>query len=132
MQGRVMPDDPEKLQVFPQDWSEELVEIKKMYQHLKYYFPDTKVVSIAGILTSPSKYEFYPKNSGRINREFTQVTPDGNTYCYQSEDVEKFQNSRPTGKIVVQMTGDETLKIEHQQGSCTGSETLSNPEVYRR
>lgn len=96
------------------------------------YFPDIKVVSVAGIFTNPAKYEFYPKDSGRINRKFSEVTSDGNIYCYQSEEVEKFQSSRPTGKVVVQMTDKETLKIEHQSGTCDGGEVLFNPEIYRR
>jgi hypothetical protein len=96
------------------------------------YFPDTQVVSVAGIFTNPAKYEFYPKNSGFVNREFSEVFDDGNVYCYQSEEVEKFQSSRPSGKIVVQMTDKETLKIEHQQGSCKGDEIFKNPKIYMR
>jgi len=36
------------------------------------------------------------------------------------------------GKILVQMTNDETLQIEHQSGSCSGSESFKNPTVYNR
>ncbi len=119
---------------FHEDAEEKIVIDWQMYLAFveDNYFPDTKVVSVGGIFTNPAKYEFYSKDSGRVNREFSQVTSDGNIYCYQSEEVEKFQGSRPSGKVVVQMTDKETLKIEHQSGSCSGNEVLSNPEIYRR
>jgi len=119
---------------FHEDAEEKIVIDWQMYLAFveDNYFPDTKVVSVGGIFTDPAKYEFYPKDSGKVNREFSHVTSDGNIYCYQSEKVEKFQSSRPSGKVVVQMTDKETLKIEHQSGSCSGSEVLSNPEIYRR
>jgi len=95
-------------------------------------FPDVEVVSVAGIITDPSKFEFNPRDSGFINREFSQVKADGNVYCYEAEDVEKFQSSKPTGKIIVQLTSDTQLKIEHKSGSCTGSDNFNNPTIYNR
>ena len=95
-------------------------------------FPDIQVVSIAGFVTDPSKFKFEPKTSGKINREFSQVIVDGNIYCYQAADVGKSFESIPTGKILVQLTSDTQLKIEHQTGKCTGSESFKNPEVYNR
>jgi len=95
-------------------------------------FPDVQVVSIAGIFTDPSKYKFIPKDSGTANREFSQVKVDENIYCYEGSDVGKSFEPIPTGKILVQLTSDTQLKIEHQTGSCSGSESFKNPEIYNR
>ena len=95
-------------------------------------YPDVQAVSIAGFITDPSKYKFIPKTSGTTNREFSQVTNDGKIYCYQPESVGKENDKIPTGKILVQLTSDTSLKIEHQTGSCKSSESFSNPEIYNR
>jgi hypothetical protein len=95
-------------------------------------FPDVQVVSIAGIFTDPSKFKFFPKDSGTVNREFSQVTTDGKIYCYQAEQVGKSFETKPTGKILVQLIDDESLKIEHQTGSCSGSQSFNIPETYNR
>ncbi|MAE42571.1 hypothetical protein CMO93_02265 [Candidatus Woesearchaeota archaeon] len=95
-------------------------------------FPDVQVVSVAGIFTDFGKYKFIPKDSGFVDREFSQVTADGNIYCYQAADVGKVNEPIPTGKILVQMTSDTQLKIEHQSGSCNGSKNFDNPAIYNR
>jgi len=95
-----------------------------------YEFSGVQVVSVAGIFTNPSKFEFVPKDTGNINRNFSHVTP-GETYCYQTEDVGKYQRGAK-GKIVVQMTDKETLQIEHQPGGCAGNEIISKPNIYKR
>ncbi|MEK6983040.1 MAG: hypothetical protein AABX33_00570 [Nanoarchaeota archaeon] len=95
-------------------------------------FPDVQVVSIAGIFTNPSKFKFIPRGSGFVNREFSQVTADGNIYCYQAEDVGKSFEPMPTGKILVQLIDEDTLSIEHQAGKCSESENFKRPGVYNR
>ncbi|MCH8003299.1 MAG: hypothetical protein IH934_01605 [Nanoarchaeota archaeon] len=94
--------------------------------------PSIQVVSIAGIFTEPSLFKFIPKQSGAINREFSQVTADGTIYCYEGANVIRDFETVPSGKILVEMTGDETLQIERQSGSCSGSESFKNPEIYNR
>jgi len=76
--------------------------------------------------------QFIPKNNGQINREFSQVTSDGNIYCYQGASVIRNFETVPLGKVIVQMTDDESLQIEYQSDNCTGDETFSDPAVYRR
>jgi hypothetical protein len=95
-------------------------------------FPDVQVVSVAGIFTNSSKFKFTPKASGRINREFSQVTADGDVYCYQAEDVGKSHEPVPSGKILVQLISDLQLKIEHKSGICSNNEGFVNPEIYNR
>ena len=85
-----------------------------------------------GIFTDYGKFKFDPKDTGTMDREFSQVTVDGNIYCYQATDVGKSFEPVPTGKILVQLTSDTQLKIEHQTGTCSGSYSFSNPAVYNR
>lgn len=49
-------------------------------------------------------YFFLPESSGFINRDFSDVTADGNIYCYD----------HTSGAVLVQMTSGERLLIEHQ------------------
>jgi hypothetical protein len=95
-------------------------------------FPEVQVVSIAGIFTDPGKFKFIPKSSGKINREFSQVTPDGSIYCYEASNVGKPFEAVPSGKILVQMTTDKELMIEHQAGRCSGNFNFNDPEIYKR
>ena len=97
-----------------------------------YEDPSIQVVSIAGIFTEPSLFKFIPKTSGEINREFSQVGVDENIYCYEGSNVIRNFEAVPLGKVLVQMTDDETLQIEHQTGSCNGNESFANPVIYNR
>ena len=82
--------------------------------------------------TNPEKYEYNPKNSGFVNRKSSDVTADGNVYCYNADVLEKNQQSLPPGKIIVQMTSETELKIEHLIGSCSESIAFQNPTTYNR
>ncbi len=82
------------------------------------------VVSIGGVFITAEKFEFTPQSSGLVNREFTGVTPDGNIYCYEGQSF--------SGKILVQLVSKTELKIERQDGSCTGSFSFSIPTNYNR
>lgn len=86
--------------------------------------PSTSVVSIGGYFTDAGKWEFKPKTSGLVNREFSHVTPGGNVYCYESES--------QSGRIVVQLVSEKQLKIEKQSGSCSESFTFNKPTLYDR
>ena len=92
--------------------------------------PSVAVISIGGVISEPAKREFTEKTSGLTNRKFTDVTADGNIYCYVAEAPIKEWEEKPTGKILVQMTSDTELQIEHQSGSCPGS--FNTPTVYNR
>jgi hypothetical protein len=134
--GRVMQDIPNTLKGnwFHEDANLEYVVDWNVYLAFvdHYEDPSIQVVSVAGIFTEPSLFKFIPKTSGEINREFSQVTADGNIYCYEGADVIRHFEAVPFGKILVEMIGDETLQIEYQTSSCTGSESFTNYAVYHR
>jgi hypothetical protein len=95
-----------------------------------YEFSKIQVVSVAGIFTNPGKFEFSPRPKGNINRDFTEITP-GEVYCYESEVVRDFQPGA-SGKILVEMIDDSTLRIQHRDGRCNGNEVLEEGEIYIR
>ncbi len=100
--------------------------------------PSIPVISIAGWFTDASKWHITPESSGLINREFAEVTADGNIYCYTGTNPfhgtlgGSLSTAQHTGKIIVQLVSDTQLKIEKQEGSCTGSEEFKEPFVYNR
>ena len=85
--------------------------------------PSKAVISIGGVFTDPSKWEFTPDDSGLTNRKFSDVTPDGNIYCY---------DEGQTGRILVQLASETELQIEHQKGSCSPDLQFNDPTTYWR
>ncbi|MFA5070311.1 MAG: hypothetical protein WC528_03435 [Patescibacteria group bacterium] len=77
---------------------------------------------------------FFPKHSGIINREPSEITADDNIYCFMDDYSAEKQLSREkmAGKILVQLINDHRLKVEHQDGSCSSDESFINPFEYQR
>jgi hypothetical protein len=96
-------------------------------RHLAFVYsngdPSVAVISIEGGFSAPIKWEFVPEESGLSNRKFSDVTADESIYCYD--------RGQP-GRVLVQLTSDTGLRIEHQGGSCTGAMELTNPAFYGR
>ncbi|MBI4394083.1 MAG: hypothetical protein HY556_09865 [Euryarchaeota archaeon] len=86
--------------------------------------PSTQIVSIAGVFRSFAKLEFSPVPTGLINQRFEDVRQDGLVRCYHGPDY--------AGKILVELLGPSRLRIEHNDGSCGGSETFQAPAFYVR
>jgi hypothetical protein len=67
---------------------------------------------------STGAFQFDPKDSGLVNRDFDQVKSDGKIYCYENESGSEFGNKKIV--IILQLTDESTLKMEHLSGvaSC--------------
>lgn len=62
-----------------------------------------------------ASYYFDPNHNGQINRDFDEVTSDGNTYCYEVQ--KRFSDF--TEIIILKLTSDTELSIEKlNQDSC--------------
>ena len=85
--------------------------------------PSTAVISVGGTFMNHSKWQFAPQSADLTNRDFTDVTPDGNIYCYKSDQ---------PGIIIVQLKSTTELVIEHLQGSCTDAVQFESATTYRR
>lgn len=69
----------------------------------------------------PGTYYFTPKSTGTTNRDFSEIK-DSKTYCFETEG--RF-GGRTSGIILLQLTSPTTLRIEKQDGSCSGSLSFS-------
>ena len=109
----------------PENWSKTLA--------LVYDNIDVKmgVVSIGGIISTPQRIQFTPKNEGLVNRKFSQVKNDGNIYCYGGELISKFSGGQ-SGRVLIQLVSETSLKVEYQQGSCNLNTNFSSPTIYLR
>ncbi len=83
--------------------------------------PAESVIAVAGIISAPLEWHFTAANSGTVNRRFADVKPDG-IYCYESSGE----------RLLVQLTDETTLKIEKQNGVCSGAAGFSEPLNYYR
>jgi len=67
-------------------------------------------------LDTLSVYGFTPTTSGQKNRDFSQVTSDGNVYCYEAANLN--DSSKTKQAIVIQLTDQTTLRIGKKGTSC--------------
>jgi hypothetical protein len=93
--------------------------------------PSIAVVSIGGVFTNASIVAFTPNKSGLVNRKFDQITSDGKTYCFESEDT-RHRGKEAAGKLLARLTSNTELQVEMQTGSCSNNESISNPTTYKR
>lgn len=77
-------------------------------------------------------YYFDPKAFGIVNRDFKDVKPDGNIYCYDSL-TQRF-GEQVSMRIILKLTSSTTLQIEKQDvGSCDGGPwSFSSPITFER
>ncbi len=76
---------------------------------------------------------FAPTHLGTINREFSEITADNTVYCYQPDtSTQRFTGMPINGKIVLQLVDANSLKVEHQNGSCSNNENFNKPTTYLR
>ncbi len=74
---------------------------------------------------------FIPNHSGTIDREPSEVTADGNVYCYNYQTI--LQGQSPIeGKILIQLVDDTHLKLEYKERECSTSESFTDPYNYER
>ncbi len=96
------------------------------YLSLVYDNKDTslQVISIGGTFTTASVWKFTPQNNGAVNRNFSQVTPNRQIYCYDAVGQQ--------GRILLQLASETELKIEAQSGNCAESQVFQNAFTYNR
>jgi hypothetical protein len=92
--------------------------------------PSKSVISIGGVFADTGTWIFEPKTSGQVNRVFADVIVDGKVYCYTGTG--QYGLRKQDGKILVQLVNDVEIKLEHQQGDCSETESFIDPEVYNR
>lgn len=85
----------------------------------------SNITGLAGVT-----YYFSTQSTGNVNREFGNVTADGQIYCYDSfKDSYSGGNSVP-GTILLQLTNANSLRIEYQNSGSCGSGPWSFGSQY--
>lgn len=73
-------------------------------------------------------YRYTPKASGLVNRDFADITADGQTYCFETPFL-------PGNIILIHLPDDNTLHLESQSSTSCGSGPWSFTEamaIYQR
>ncbi len=105
---------------------------KRMYARpelsLIHDFIDPKIGAFAfGFLPAesglpPDVLHFNPRNFGLVNRDFKDVTDDGNIYCYDSLIKQWSYERKPEQLIILaQLTSPTSLRIEGKKATSCGS-----------
>ncbi|PKB64020.1 MAG: hypothetical protein BZY80_04360 [SAR202 cluster bacterium Io17-Chloro-G2] len=134
--GRVMQDVPGTVQgnwftgSFDghTNWEQEMALV---HDHID---PTLAAISIGGSVMDMGVWLFPPEQRGLINREFSQVKPDGRIYCYQGGLSSEFGQKYPEfpGRLLIRMETEESMSVERQDGSCENGLGFSDPVVYQR
>ena len=82
--------------------------------------PDWAAMSVGNSIQSLNSgvYRFLPKNQGLLNRDFSEITPDGQIYGFQVTNLNLSRNVF-NGITIVMMPDAETLWIERLRSATT-------------
>ena len=80
------------------------------------------------VLGSPDGAE---RVHGDIAR-FAQVQTESGIHCYGSFALESNGLQASSDRFLIEVVGDDTLRIERQTSNCSGSPAFSSPFEYRR
>lgn len=107
--------------------------IHHLYLGYDNRFPEAAVISVGGVISAPLKWLFIPQKDGTKNVGF-QYIKDERVFCYENSGASPYWNYEkgPKGKILIQLTGINSLKIEYMAGTCSTSESFTNPTPYKR
>ncbi|MFA5070310.1 MAG: hypothetical protein WC528_03430 [Patescibacteria group bacterium] len=87
------------------------------------------MISSAGTVTGPKIFSFSPAHSGTINREPSEVSTDGQVYCYN---LTIYRVGDPAGKMLIQLIDNNHLKAEYQRGACKTTDQFNQPVTLDR
>lgn len=95
--------------------------------------PSVGVIGVAGTISDVGIIGFNPKHDGKVNREPSEITADGQIYCYQHDATPPWSGDPElSGRIILQLIDARTLKIEYQEKSCDESLNFISPTIYER
>jgi hypothetical protein len=85
--------------------------------------PEIAAISFGGVIAEPNVWKFVPNSKYTTNRRFDEVV-SGQIFCYDD-----YKNE---GRIIVELLENETLKVEHQFGRCSGSFVFNDYHYFVR
>tara|TARA_B100000315_G_scaffold207610_1_gene202426 strand:- start:1572 stop:2876 length:1305 start_codon:yes stop_codon:yes gene_type:complete len=113
---------------------EDLTDMSKWDKHLAFvhdnFDPAFSAISIGGTVMDSGVWLFMAENNGTINRQFSDVTPDGKKYCYDAT-ANSGYNGFP-GFLIIQLLSTTEWLVEHGNGICELNVDFVNPITYHR
>ena len=94
------------------------------------YNPEILGIDLGYAFPIQELLEFRPRSAGTINRVFSEIIPSDKIYCYYADGSSGTENV--PGKILIQLINETFLRIEQQNGTCTGNENFVNPFIFQR
>ena len=108
----------------PKGWAKELALVHDNGD------PTLGVISAGGLNGQAFRLQFDPAHSGYINREFSEIKPGKDIYCYPAGAMG--YGIMAGQEVLLELTDDTHLKIELKSGSCSEPYKFSNPTIYER
>jgi hypothetical protein len=99
--------------------------------------PEQAVIAVGGTLTNAGKLEFTPVDSGTVNRRASQVTNDGQTYCYERDGTGRHEQYSSSGNLLeghllVLMVNEAEALMAHGDGPCAAGLPMDGALTYIR
>ena len=100
-------------------------------------YPLISIIAAGGQFIDSAGWHFEAKNYGLTNRDFKDVIPDSNIYCYENlldqPNVSSYSGNLLEGIILIRMIDDLRLSIEYQEDSaCEFNLQFIDPYIYER
>ena len=93
---------------------------------------DHQAISVADLVADPGYWIFQTRSAGTVNRDFAQVTAGSGVHCYDSFTADSNGPTGATDRFLIEVVDTDTLRIEHQGGSCGASPSFTSPYLYSR
>jgi hypothetical protein len=93
---------------------------------------DHQAISVAALVADPGYWIFQTRSAGTVNRDFAQVTAGSGVHCYDSFTADSNGPTGATDRFLIEVVDTDTLRIEHQGGSCGASPSFTSPYLYSR
>ena len=92
--------------------------------------PSIGIVSVGGVIGTPAAVEYTKQATGTVNLDPTKTQP-GTMYCYSSDLI--VSDTAPRTRYLFQLAADgQSMQVEEQSGTCTGSLSFSKATTYTR
>lgn len=93
---------------------------------------DHQAISVAALVADPGYWIFQTRSAGTVNRDFAQVTAGSGVHCYDSFTADSNGPTGTTDRFLIEVVDTDTLRIEHQGGSCGAYPSFTSPYLYSR
>ena len=110
------------------NWSQELALVHDNVD------PAMAAISIGGTVADSGVWFFPAENGGLVNRDFSEVSVDGQTYCYEgamTDQSSQYSTVFP-GRLLISLTAEAEMAVEQQNGNCSDGLDFVDPVFYKR